>query len=118
MPARLGVQGEDLAAGFLVDAGWAVLHRNFRAGRKEIDLVARRGGVVAFVEVKTRTGAGCGHPFEAITSRKRAEIEEVAEAWISRHGDPAYLYRFDAIAVVVGADRLPEIEHLEDAWGY
>jgi putative endonuclease len=112
----LGDRGEDLAAAHLQGAGWTVLHRNFRLGRKEIDLVARRGGVVAFVEVKTRGGLGYGHPLEAITWRKRREIQQVAGAWIDQHGRDGDIYRFDAVAVLVRAGGAPEVEHVEDAW--
>ncbi|HLL45831.1 MAG TPA: YraN family protein, partial [Longimicrobiaceae bacterium] len=107
---------EQLAADHLVRAGWTVLHRNFRMGRKEIDLVARRGEVVAFVEVKTRGGRGYGHPLEAITWKKRREIGQVASAWIDRHGREGDVYRFDAVAVLVSGGGEPVIEHVEDAW--
>ena len=89
--------------------------RNFRHGRKEIDLVARRGDLVAFVEVKSRRSGTCGHPLEAITPRKRAEIQEVATAWIGSFGAPGDSYRFDAIAVRLDAEP-PLIDHVEDAW--
>jgi putative endonuclease len=112
----LGDRGEQLAADHLVRAGWTVLSRNFRLGRKEIDLVARRGEVVAFVEVKTRAGLGYGHPLEAITARKRREIHQVAAAWIDRHGRPDDVYRFDAVAILLPSGGEPRIEHVEDAW--
>lgn len=113
----LGDRGERLAAGFLADRGWMILHRNYRIGHREIDLVARRDEVVAFVEVKTRGGLGYGHPLEAITRKKRKEIQQVAAAWIEAHGSPTDVYRFDAIAILLpagGGD--PVIEHVEDAW--
>ena len=113
---RLGPRGEALAAAHLERAGWSIIERNFRMGRKEIDLVARRGEVVAFVEVKCRTGGAYGHPLEAITRRKRREIREVAEGWIRRFGRPSESYRFDAVAVVWPASSAPIIEHVEDAW--
>ena len=112
----LGDRGEQLAADHLVRAGWTVLSRNFRLGHKEIDLVARRGEVVAFVEVKTRAGLGYGHPLEAITARKRREIHQVAGAWIERHGRPDDVYRFDAVAILLPSGGEPHIEHVEDAW--
>lgn len=112
----LGDRGEQLAADHLVRAGWTVLSRNFRLGRKEIDLVARRGEVVAFVEVKTRAGLGYGHPLEAITAKKRREIHQVAAAWIDRHGKPGDVYRFDAVAILLPSGGEPRIEHVEDAW--
>lgn len=111
----LGDHGEGLAAAYLERAGWTILVRNFRMGRKEIDLVARRHEVVAFVEVKTRAGPGFGHPLEAITWKKRREIHQVASAWIDRFGRPEYTYRFDAVAVQVGGGA-ESVDHVENAW--
>lgn len=111
----LGDRGEELAARHLVRAGWTVVNRNFRVGHREIDLVARRGEVVAFVEVKTRTGLGYGHPLEAITARKRREIQQVAATWIERHGAEGDVYRFDAVAVLMRGGEA-RLEHVEDAW--
>ncbi|MDQ3556124.1 MAG: YraN family protein [Gemmatimonadota bacterium] len=113
---QLGDRGEALAARHLERGGWTITHRNFRMGRKEIDLVARRGGLVAFVEVKTRAGRGYGHPLEAITWKKRREIAQVAAAWIDRHGHAEDSYRFDAVAILVEGGGEPRIEHVEDAW--
>lgn len=112
----LGDWGEQLAAGFLAERGWEVLHRNYRIGHREIDLVVKRDGVVAFVEVKTRGGLGYGHPLQAITRKKRREIQQVAAAWIETYGTPAYTYRFDAVAILLPAGGEPVIEHVEDAW--
>ena len=112
----LGDRGEGLAAEHLVRAGWVIADRNFRLGHSEIDLVARRGEVVAFVEVKTRSGLGYGHPLETITLRKRREIQRVAGAWVARHGRPGDLYRFDAIAILAGSGGVAELEHVENAW--
>jgi len=112
----LGDRGEQIAAALLERKGWTIVDRNFRVGRREIDLVARRGEVVAFVEVKTRSGLAYGHPLEAITWRKRREIQQVALGWISRHGRPGEVYRFDAVAVQLPASGGPTIEHVEDAW--
>ena len=112
----LGDRGEGIAADHLERAGWTILDRNFRMGRKEIDLVARRGEVVAFVEVKTRGGRGYGHPLEAITALKRREIQRVAQVWVERHGRDGDVYRYDAVAVLILAGGEPQIEHVEDAW--
>ena len=115
-PHDLGRTGEALAADMLQRAGWTILDRNFRVGRKEIDLVARRGDVVAFIEVKTRAGAGYGHPLEAITRAKRREIEHVARVWVARHADLRVSYRFDAIGVLIRGRGPPVAEHVADAW--
>ena len=113
---RLGISGEEQAARHLERAGWRVLARNYRFGHKEIDLIARRGRTVAFVEVKTRARLRWGHPLEAIDGRKRAEIERVARVWLERHGRAGDECRFDAIAVFRGANGRLQVEHVENAW--
>ncbi len=110
-----GTWCESVAARYLAGHGWRIRERNYRFGHREIDLVVQRGGIVAFVEVKGRRGAGYGHPLEAITWRKRREIERVARHWIARHDRPGLVYRFDAIAVVPGLGG-PAVEHVADAW--
>jgi len=116
-PHVLGRLGERAAADFLGERGWAVLHRNYRFGRREVDLVARRGNLVAFVEVKTRAGDGYGAPAEAVTRLKQREIELVAVAYLARERLGDVDVRFDVLAIVMdGAGRVHRIEHLEDAW--
>lgn len=113
---RRGLAGEEEAIRYLVSRGWVILAHRFRMRRLEVDLIAQRGRVIAFIEVKTRRGADFGSPFEAVTWAKRREIVRVARAWIDRFGRPADVYRFDVIAV--REDRLPgrRVEHLEDAF--
>jgi putative endonuclease len=113
---RRGVRGEQAAAGFLESRGWEVLAHRFRMARLEIDLIARRGRTVAFIEVKTRRGPGFGTPFEAVTWAKRREIVRVARGWMDRHGQPGDIYRFDAIGVMERADGVVTVQHLEDAF--
>jgi putative endonuclease len=113
---ELGREGERLAADLLERRGWTILERNYRAGRKEVDLIARRGALVAFVEVKSRSGTGFGHPLEAITWKKRREISAVARQWWAAHPGVGRIYRFDAVAVFFGPEGPTRIEHVEDAW--
>lgn len=113
---RRGVRGEQEAASYLVSRGWEVLGHRFRMGRLEIDLVARRGRVVAFIEVKTRRGDGFGTPFEAVTWAKQREIVRVARAWMDRHGQPGDVYRFDVIGVKETPHGVATVHHLEDAF--
>lgn len=114
----LGRRYEALAARWLEARGWSVVERNVRRGRKEVDLVVRRDGIVAFVEVKARRGRGCGHPFEAVTWRKRREIEDVARGWLRAAGGPApgVRYRFDVVAVIHERGSPPQVDHLAGAW--
>lgn len=111
-----GARYEAAAALHLRSRGWTILDRNVRFGRKEVDLIVRRGRVVAFVEVKGRRGDACGHPLEAITARKRREVERVARWWVARRGEPGEVYRFDAVGVEEdGIGRL-RVDHVPDAW--
>jgi putative endonuclease len=112
----LGRRFEDAAAAWLEARGWRLVERNVRFQRREIDLIARRAGVLAFVEVKGRRGTRYGRPEEAVTVHKRREIETVARWWIARHGEPELAYRFDVVAVDQRADGALVIDHLEDAW--
>lgn len=121
-----GARAEHMAAALLERNGWTILHRNWRFGRREIDVIARCGRTVAFVEVKARARLTHGHPLESIDWRKRRDLGIAAGAWIERHGRRGDEYRFDAVHVVVrqgvpstdGGDGDPavDVEHIGNAW--
>lgn len=113
----LGRAGEDRAAAHLVASGYRIVERNWRCDQGELDIVADRDGVLAVVEVKTRTSEAFGHPFEAIDARKAARLWRLAMAWIAAHPDAARgrRLRIDVIAVVGADPRTGSLEHLEDA---
>ncbi len=116
-PHTLGRWGERTASRALERRGWRVLARNYRLGRREIDLVVRRGDLVAFVEVKTRASRGYGHPEEAVTRLKQREIEDVAQDFLSRHRLDDVDVRFDVVAIVVTEGRrIVRFTHVPDAW--
>jgi putative endonuclease len=108
---RRGLAAEEQAIRYLLSRSWSVVAHRFRSGRIEIDLIVRRGDLVAFVEVKSRRGSAFGSPLEAITGAKRREIVKAARAWVDRYGRPSDIYRFDCIGVVDGL-----LDHLEDAF--
>ena len=112
----VGALGERIAARWLERAGWQVLARRFRSGHRDLDLVARRGTVVAFVEVKARRGDAVGDPAEAVGWRKRRELVRSAQVWIDRHGPSSATYRFDVVAVLLGPGRRVRVRHLADAF--
>lgn len=121
-----GARAERLAAAHFERNGWTILERNWRFGRREIDLIVRRGCTIAFVEVKARASVAHGHPLESIDWRKRRDIAIAASGWIERHGRRAWEYRFDAVHVIApqpvvrgrteGADPTPDVHHTENAW--
>jgi putative endonuclease len=113
----LGVWGEAVASRLLVRAGWRIREHGYRLGRREIDLIARRDSVIAFVEVKTRSEGGLGVPEDAVTWKKRREIETVAQDYLFRHVREDVGVRFDVVAIVADRNRrIIRCEHIEDAW--
>src|SRR4051812_8385149 len=113
---RQGVEGEEEAMDFLRHAGWVILSHRFRMGRLEIDLVARKGSLGAFVEVKSRLSRQFGSPLEAVTWSKQREIGRVAQAWMDRNGRLGDTYRFDVIGITRLAGGARRIEHVADAF--
>ena len=112
----LGLKGEQEAMAYLISCGYQVEAHRHKLGRHDIDLIVRRGNVVAFVEVKTRRGHACGSPLEAVGRRKQATIAKVADLWRIRFGRPADTYRFDLVAVDEEPGGRLAIQHVEDAW--
>ena len=116
-PKELGRRGEEEAARFLEKEGWTILARNARVGRWEVDLVATRGGVLAFVEVKSRRGTEFGSPLAAVSPRKMRHIARAAAGWLRDQGHACVMeIRFDAVGVLWPRDTAPRIVHLPDAW--
>lgn len=109
----LGKRGEELAAAFLIGAGYSILDRNWRCGQGEIDVVAFDGVETIFVEVKTRTSVAFGHPLEAITTQKLARLRRLAAAWCEAHPGGHGRIRIDAMAVIAPAVGEAQIEHLK-----
>ena len=114
----LGARGEDLAARWYADAGWEVLARNWRCREGELDLVVARGRVVAFCEVKTRSGTAFGTPAEAVTPAKQRRLRRLASRWLAeRPPGPGWPdVRFDVACVTRGPGGSPVVEVIEGAF--
>lgn len=116
MTASTGRLGEDAAAEYLLSRGYRILRRNYRSRRAEIDIVARKEGVLVFVEVKARRGSSFGEPEEAVTREKLRRIRSAASAFLSREAGGERACRFDVVAVLFGRGG-PVIRHTEDVYG-
>jgi putative endonuclease len=112
---RQGVAGEDLACDHLRRQGFAILERNYRCRVGEIDVVAREGETVVFVEVKERGDASHGGAVEAVTGSKRRRIIRAAELWASVHRESESRVRFDVVAIDQGPEG-PTIRHERGAF--
>ena len=114
----LGAEGEARAAAFLEGRGYRIVARNVRAGGVEMDVVARRGSLILFVEVKTRRTRSLGPPEAAVDLRKQARLIRGATAWLRAHPGAARRVRFDVIACEPGrrADDPWHLRHIQGAF--
>ncbi len=113
-PHRLGELGERLACLWLRCCGFAVLRTRFRKLRAEVDIVARSGGVLHVVEVKTRTRFSHGGPLGAVGRTKRRQQVKVARELLGLPGCRGCVISFDVIEVWL--QPRPTLRHLVDAW--
>jgi putative endonuclease len=108
---REGARAEAVAAEALRVQGYEVMEQRFRYRRHDVDLVARRGTVIVFVEVKSRADGRFGAACEAVTARKQADLVRAASVWLSRHARAWDAVRFDVITV-----KGRQVEWLQDAF--
>jgi putative endonuclease len=99
-----GAAGEAYAVRFLRGQGFRILARNYRCRLGEIDVVAREGDVLCFVEVKTRGGDLFGTPLEAVTAHKQGQILKAAQDYLIRHRHAECACRFDVVSVRVSPE--------------
>ncbi|HVO54750.1 MAG TPA: YraN family protein [Solirubrobacterales bacterium] len=119
---RTGSLAEQLVASRLAAAGWEIVARNARTRYGELDIVARDGDTLVFVEVKgARAGAAFGpeRPIESIDWRKQLRVRRLATAWMAerRRLPPYGRIRFDAVGVTLDrAGRIVALDHIEGAF--
>ncbi len=111
---NIGASYEGVARDFLTDKGYEILCMNYRCKYGEIDIIARdNDGYVVFVEVKYRSGAKYGMPYEAVTKSKQKTIFMCSEKYLQDNKLSAYgKYRFDVISI-----KGNEIQHIKNAFG-
>ena len=110
-----GESGERIACNYLKRRAYIVLERNWRYSRAEIDIIAKKGDLLVFVEVKTRTSTFFGKPESFVNKRKKALIVDAANTYMYKRqycGE----FRFDIIAILMKNQRDYAIKHLKDAF--
>jgi len=108
----LGASGEELVVGWYEARGYRVVDRNWRCPRGELDIVACRGALVVFCEVKTRTSDAFGVPAEAVTRTKQARLRRLGAQWLQQAGGRGVgEIRFDVASVLAG-----DVEVIEAAF--
>lgn len=114
-PDLMGQRGENVAAKFLRNAGYKILIRNFRCETGEVDIIARDGRTIVFVEVKTRQ-EDSPTPEEQVHNFKQHQITKAAKFYMTRYGFPQPPARFDIVAIVWPNGRDPQVRHTTDAF--
>lgn len=112
---ELGKKGEQMAMAFLQEKQYQILHTNWKYGKKEIDIIARQGSTLVFVEVKTRSSQYFGMPEEAVHGHKEDLLLRAADSYLHQYALSPEQIRFDIIAITL-APGAEEITHLEDAF--
>ncbi len=111
-----GAAGEELATDYLVKQGYVILERNFRCKGGEVDIVARDGATLVFVEVKTRRSMAFGVPQLAVTHFKQRQIARAAQVWLAKHRSQGSAARFDVLTVMLRNGLPPQIEQIPNAF--
>jgi putative endonuclease len=109
---KIGRSYEERAAQFYLDRHYVILHRNYHAGHKEIDLIVQKGDVVVFVEVKSARSKSLGHPAERVTKKKRNNLILAAQQFLIEKNITENDLRFDVVTFLGG-----KIEHYPSAFG-
>ena len=110
---ELGKWGEDLAAGYLQRKGYTIIERDWKSGKRDLDIIAQDGNVIVFVEVKTRRNRLYGEPEESVDYHKLQNLQQAISHYVKfKHIHQEI--RFDIISIVgtVGTD--PDIQHIQN----
>ncbi len=115
-PQLLGKEAEAAAEQFLRQKGYQILDRNIRVGRGELDIVARVGDMLIFVEVKARRTDHYGGVSHAVTARKEQQLIQLAARYLARHRLENQPCRFDVLFYDAATPDAPILKHIENAF--
>lgn len=111
----LGKEGEALAAAWLVQKGYTILHQNWRHSHYELDIVATKGIRLHFIEVKMRSSGRFGYPEDGVSKKKFRRLLEAADEFLHQH--PGYRHvQYDVLAIQSQPNAAPEYFLIEDVW--
>lgn len=113
---KLGRWGEKAALHFLQGHGYQILEHSYRCKVGEIDIVAREGTELVFVEVKTRCSLSFGSPVESISRQKRKKLTQLALVYLSHHRMHHTACRFDVVGILLEKEKIAQIELVKNAF--
>lgn len=112
---ELGIFGEELALKKIKRLGYKKILRNYRCPLGEVDLIAKDGDTLVFIEIKTRKGNSIGYAKEAVNAKKRRQLSKVALAYMKSNNCCETKARFDVVAICLGRGE-PQIEVIKNAF--
>ncbi len=118
MPPHLqkGSDGERVAVAHLERLGYHILHQNWRHQHLEVDIIAREDNILVFVEVKMRSSAAFGMPYESVDRAKQAKLARAANHYIATHSYGGEI-RFDVVSILYSAqNKIYDIRLIKDAF--
>ncbi|HMH21120.1 MAG TPA: YraN family protein [Puia sp.] len=110
-----GKKGEDLAEAWLISSAYEILHRNWRKGRYEVDIIARHQGIYHFIEVKSGRSDDYGHPEERVSKQKIRNMMKGAAAWLQQFPGPKRI-QYDVLAITIREGEAPEYFLIGDVY--
>ena len=110
---ELGKWGEDLAADYLQRKGYTIIERDWKSGKRDLDIIAQDGNVIVFVEVKTRRNRLYGEPEESVDYHKLQNLQQAISHYV-KFKHIRQEIRFDIISIVGTAGTDPDIQHIQD----
>jgi putative endonuclease len=113
---ELGKRGEDLALEAVKRLGYRQIVRNYRCRQGEVDLIARDGGTLVFIEIKTRRTRSASYAKEAVNQRKQRQLSRVALAYMKANDCEDVSARFDVVAIGLPPGEEPVIEIIRNAF--
>jgi putative endonuclease len=112
---QTGQKGEALAAQFLAERGYQILHQNWRFSYYEVDIIAQKDNILHIIEVKTRRNSQYGYPEESVTDQKLESLMKAAEAFLQEH--PEWnIVQYDILAITIHHPEQVEYLLIEDIY--
>jgi putative endonuclease len=112
---KFGNEGENLAAEWLKEKGYEILHRNWRHSHYEIDIIARKNKMLHIIEVKARNASPFGHPEDNVGKKKFKNLQRAADEFLFLNPGNKWI-QYDILAITLYSDKEPEFFLLEDVF--
>ncbi len=112
---RIGIFGEDLAVKYLANIGYKILDRNIKISYQEIDIIAKLGEIVVFIEVKTKTSTSFGSADSSLTNKQINNLKKALSIYLYRHKYDQNKVRLDLFAIDIDKfKKIAKIKHYKD----